>query len=206
MGGAYRIAIYGCGGHARSIINVLHENTNDIPIILVDENACDDEIIMGCMTVQKYEPDEDTLYILGIGDNKKRSQLYHELLEKSHGVCIPIISKYACVGQNAQIGKGTFVAPNTYIGPSAIIGDNTIINTGSIIEHETIIGNSAHIAPNSTVCGRAKIGNNVFCGAGSTIVDKISICDNVTIGAGAVVVGDIMEAGTYVGVPAKKIN
>ena len=37
-------------------------------------------------------------------------------------------------------------------------------------------------------------------------IDKISVCDNVIIGAGAVVIEDIMEAGTYVGIPAKRIK
>ena len=46
----------------------------------------------------------------------------------------------------------------------------------------------------------------MFCGAGSTVIDHISICDNVMIGAGAVVVKDIMESGTYVGIPARKVS
>lgn len=53
-------------------------------------------------------------------------------------------------------------------------------------------------------CYRMDMGNNVFCGVGSTIIDKISICDDVVIGAGAVVIEDIVEPGTYVGIPAKE--
>jgi UDP-N-acetylbacillosamine N-acetyltransferase len=38
------------------------------------------------------------------------------------------------------------------------------------------------------------------------IVEKISIHSFTTIGMNAAVVKDITESGTYVGVPAKKIN
>lgn len=69
----------------------------------------------------------------------------------------------------------------------------------------SIINTITHIAPSVTICGRVKIGNNVFCGVGCKIVDNVSICDNVTLGAGAIVIDDIIESGTYIGVPAKRI-
>ena len=68
------------------------------------------------------------------------------------------------------------------------------------------VGDHSHIAPHATICGRSRIGNNVFCGASSTVIDKINICDDVVIGAGAVVINDIIESGTYIGVPAKRIS
>lgn len=69
-----------------------------------------------------------------------------------------------------------------------------------------VVGSHTHIAPNVTICGHSKIGKNVFCGAGSTVIDNISICDDVIVGAGAVVTDNITEKGTYVGVPARKVN
>lgn len=44
---------------------------------------------------------------------------------------------------------------------------------------------------------------NTWIGAGATVSNNITICNDVMIGAGAVVVKDIMEPGTYVGVPQK---
>lgn len=200
-----RTVIFGCGGHARSIINVLCEYKENMEVLLVDKNACSKEIIMGFPVVPKYELKENDGYIIAIGDNVERDRVYQHLMNNHVGHCISVRSVYSHVGIESQIGQGTFIAANTYIGPMVEIGNNTIINTGSIVEHETVVGNSTHIAPNVTVCGRVEIGNNVFCGAGSTIIDKISICDDVIIGAGTVVKEDIVEAGTYVGVPAKKI-
>lgn len=201
-----KVILFGCGGHARSIINVLRENEKVEQILLVDKKAHKEEIIMGCKVVNEYTLQPDDGYIIAVGDNLKRSWLFQTLRNGQRGYPISPISEHAHIAVGGQIGNGTFVAPNAYVGPMARIGDNTIINTGSVIEHETIIGNNTHIAPNTTVCGRVNIGNNVFCGAGSTVIDKINICDNVIIGAGAVINRDIVEAGTYVGVPARKIR
>lgn len=201
-----KVIVFGCGGHARSIVNVLMENSKDIEILMVDRNAQSNEFIMGYKAVREYEMKENDGYIVAFGDNAKRKKKYQNLLDIHAGQCISVISGHSYIGTEVQIGQGSFVAANTYLGPLAKIGNNTIINTGSIVEHESMVGNNTHIAPNATVCGRVRIGNNVLCGAGSTIIDHISICDNAVIGAGAVVKENIVEQGTYVGVPAKKIS
>lgn len=196
--------IYGCGGHARSIINTLVKSGCNKEIILVDENANDGEEILGCKVFKSYELKENDSYIVGIGDNQRRKKVFQKLSKMKTG--LTVISSSADIGVGVSVDAGVFVAANVYIGPCCKVGTNTIINTGSIIEHETIIGDNTHIAVGATVCGRCRIGNNVFCGAGSTVIDNISICDNVIIGAGGVVITDITEPGKYVGVPVKKIG
>lgn len=204
--GGGKIVVYGCGGHARSIVNTICEVWEDIDIIMVDKNAKVEESILSCYVKSEYALQENDNYIIAIGDNKKRKILYQQFIKEGKGHCVSLVSLYSNIGIETRIGKGTFVAPNVYIGPQVEIGNNTIVNTGSIIEHEVHIGDHTHIAPGVTICGRTSIGNNVFCGAGSTIIDNIHICDKVTIGAGTVIKEDIVEAGTYAGVPARKID
>ena len=201
-----RIVIFGCGGHARSIMNVINELGKGEDIIFVDEKARGEELICGGRVKHTYNLNESDAYIIAIGANDIRKQLYQTLTEQQKGSLISVVSIYANVAFDVHIGRGTFVAQNVYIGPQVTIGENTIINTSSVVEHESIIGSHTHIAPHATVCGRSKIGNNVFCGAGSTVIDKINICDNVIIGAGAIIIKDIIESGTYVGVPARKVK
>lgn len=198
--------IFGCGGHARSIMNTLLRNDTNLDILFVDDNAKMGEKIMEFLVICDYCLKKDDAYVIAVGDNHVRKKIYDDLQNTHLGKCISVVSDLACIGIEANIGIGTFVAPYAYVGPLADIGNNTIINTGSVVEHETVIGNHSHIAPHATICGRTRIGDNVFCGAGSIVVDKVNVCNNVTIGAGAVVIGDIVEPGTYAGVPAKKIN
>ena len=201
--GENRVVVFGCGGHARSIRNVLYEIEKNTDILFVDGNAENKEVILGCGAVSAYSLKNEDSYIIGIGDNKKRENLYRHFHHEKTGTCISVVSPSARVGMEADIGEGSFIAFGVYIGPQARIGVNTIINTGSIVEHETIVGDHTHIAPHATVCGRARIGSHVFCGAGCVVIDKINICDHVVIGAGAVVTEDITYPGTYVGIPAK---
>lgn len=201
-----KLIIFGCGGHARSVMNTITDNGEAADIVLVDDNAALNEKIMGFSVVRSYELTEGNSYIVAVGDNTKRKMIYEGIINRSAGSPTSIVSRLAHIGQDAVIGNGTIIAPYAYVGPQAQIGDDTIINTGSIIEHETTIGNHTHIAPKVTVCGRSHIGDNVFCGAGSTVIDHINICSDVIIGAGAVVVSDISEPGTYVGIPARKIG
>ena len=198
-----KLVVFGCGGHARSVVDAVHQYGLDIEIIMADENAHDYEIILEHKVVKNYDLCGNDRCIIAVGDNAVRKKIF---LDQKIERCTTVVSINSCIGSSVEIGAGSFVAPFAYIGPQAVIGENTIINSGSIVEHEAVIGCHTHIAPNSTVCGRTKIGDNVFCGAGSTIMDKIRICSDVIIGAGAVVNKDIVEAGTYAGVPAYRLK
>ena len=190
-----RICIIGCGGHARSVADVILNNNHASLILFIDENAKDDETLFSFPVVKHLGNVNGPLFV-AIGDNKKR-----EKLSKGRNL-ISVISCKADVSPTAIIEEGCFIGAGAHIGPFAHIGRGTIINTNAIVEHEVNVGAFCHIAPNATVCGRTSIGNNVFAGAGSIIIDKLNICSNVIIGAGAAVVKDIEKPGIYAGIPA----
>ncbi len=202
--------IFGCGGHARSIINTRKNCQKGCTIVLVDSNCQPGEIILGCNTLNSNDfferhANETFEYIVGIGDNSDRRNIYEKLLREG-GQAQCICADSALIGLETRVGKGTYIAEKAYLGPQVVIEYDTIINTGAIIEHETKIGRHTHVAPGSVICGRCRIGDRVFVGAGSTIIDKITVGNDIIIGAGSVVVQDILEKGTYAGCPAKKIH
>lgn len=127
-----KIIIFGCGGHARSVVNVIHEISGVENVILVDENAQKEEIILGCRTECRHDLKEKDAFIVAVGDNGRRKKIYEELRKGYNGYCISIISKYANIGMDTKIGNGTFIAQNAYIGPQVEIGENTIINTEAL--------------------------------------------------------------------------
>lgn len=197
-------SILGCGGHARSILDIILFNNKREQCIFIDNNAKENEKIMG-FDVYKKMPNkiEKNIFFIGIGDNLKRKKI--ALKYKKIKYC-NIISKDAYIGYDSNMGFGNLLAHKAYIGPCVCIGNHNIINTNAVIEHECKIGDFCHIGPNSAISGRCSLGNNVFLGVGATVIDKIKIVDNVIIGAGAVVVNDILESGIYIGVPAKKLR
>ena len=194
-----KIAIFGCGGHARSVADVLLCNEPDADVIFVDSAARYGEDIFGFPVYKSLSVDGMRCYC-AVGDNSIRQNMFATQSFET------LISNDSFMGKNCVVGAGTFVAHHAHIGPCAAIGRGCIINTGAVIEHEVKIGDFTHVSVNATVCGRAEIGSRVFIGAGATVRDKICICDNVVVGGGSTVVKNIMEPGIYVGCPVHRIG
>jgi sugar O-acyltransferase (sialic acid O-acetyltransferase NeuD family) len=106
----------------------------------------------------------------------------------------------------AHFGWGNYIAAGAVIGAKVSLKCHNIVNRNASIGHHTEVDSFNNFGPGSVICGRCKIGCKNFFGAGSIVKDQIRIGNNVTIGAGAVVVNDILESGTYVGIPAKRFN
>ena len=197
-----RIIIFGCGGHSRSVVDVLLASTPGVELVFVDESAKDGELLYGFPVLKDYPIDNEPFF-LAIGDNLAREQQMAKVANT--GRLISVISPSAHLGRSSTVAAGCFVANFCHIGPEARIGTNTILNTAAIIEHEVQIGAYCHIGPNATVSGRCQLGDHVFVGVGATVKDYVSICSKVVIGAGATVVDDITEPGTYIGTPARRL-
>jgi len=196
------ILLFGCGGHSRSVADIVLSVNPNLSLIFVDENAHLDEKIYGFDVQRDYIVGSKQIFF-AIGDNGKRKKKLQEIGMQN---LITVIAPTSHKGQRSTIAKGCFVGNFCHIGPEVNIGINTIINNASIIEHEVMIGAHCHIGPNATISGRSKIGELVFVGVGASIKDGVSVCSNVMIGAGATVVNDINEPGTYVGTPARRIK
>lgn len=193
--------IYGAGGHARSVADVILSNSPDAHITFVDESAKPDERIYGFEVVREKSQDDGKDYFVAIGDNERRKAQSSAL---GNLVTAEVIANDAHIGKEAVIGKGTFVGHEAYVGPLTQIGENCIINTRAILEHEVVVGSNSSIAPGAIIGGRVTIGENVFIGLGARVIDNVSICSDVVIGAASTVVDSITEPGTYVGTPARK--
>ncbi len=199
------IVIFGCGGHGRSVGDILLLNNPEAKLLFVDQAAKPSEMVLGFSVVKEIPQNKSYDAIVGIGNNLKRKEIFEKLVEDHRVNIISVISRETHKGCSSWIGQGCFIGNFCHIGPEVNIGANTIVNNGCVIDHEVQVGRHCHIGPNSAVSGRSVIGDLVFLGAGSTVIDKVAICSNVVIGAGATVTKDIREPGTYVGTPAVKL-
>lgn len=117
-----------------------------------------------------------------------------------------LISTQSRVSRTALIGHGSCLQYGTNVSASCVIGDFVKVNTYANVMHDSVVGNFSTIAPNAAIMGRVTIGERCYIGANATIIPEITVCPNAIIGAGAVVNKDILEPGTYVGVPARRIK
>lgn len=198
-----KLLIIGCGGHARSVCDVLI-SLGVSNIFFWDQHAKKNEMLFSFPVtndVSVFDSVEKVFF--AVGGNEERARYFNKLYDKD---IVRVVSENTYISPTSLLGRGVFVAHGAHIGPMVTIGDNTIINTHAVIEHECLIGAHSHISVNATIAGRCTIGDFVFIGAGSTIKDKINICSDVVVGAGSTVVKDIVEPGTYVGSPVCKIK
>lgn len=201
-----KLAILGCGGHARSVADVALTVGFDT-ILFIDENARIGEMMLGFQVLHEVPPgiEKGCVFIPASGDNLKR-ELQIKSIEYNGWQLGSVVSPCATIGAGAKVASGTFIGHHAHVGPRAEVGVGCIINTAAIVEHDSKIGNYTHISVNATVAGTTKIGCYCFLGTGSTAIDGLNICDNVIIGAGSVVVRPIISPGTHVGIPAKLLK
>lgn len=115
-----------------------------------------------------------------------------------------LIHAAAYVAPTARVGRGSYVGAGAVVAPHAVVGEFTHLNRLVSIAHDVTLGSFGRTGPGAIVCGLTAIGDRFYLGAGSVVRDRVRICADVVVGMGAVVVGDLVEPGTYVGVPARR--
>ncbi|MBE5919584.1 MAG: acetyltransferase [Pseudobutyrivibrio ruminis] len=202
------IAIMGASGHCKVVAEIALENGYD-NIVFVDLNPTID--MLGEYPVADEDTDLENFindkydFIVGIGDAKIRRKVQEKLINKGANV-VTLIHPSAVIAYDAKIGTGTVVMAGAVVNPGTTVGDGVIINTGASVDHDNMIGDYAHISVGAHTAGTVAIGDNTWLGIGAVVSNNLSICSDCVIGAGAVVVKNIIKEGTYVGVPAKKID
>lgn len=198
-----RLVIIGASGHGKVIADIAVKNGYD-EILFLD----DDETIKECggypvigKSSEAGTIDADA--IIGIGNADVRKKIQETIPDEK---LVTLIHPDAIVAEDAVIGKGTVVMAGVVINPEVRIGKGCIINTCSSVDHDCEVGDYVHIAVGSHLCGTVFVGSGTWIGAGAIVSNNVYICSNCMIGAGTVIVNDIWKSGTYVGVPARRLE
>lgn len=198
-----KLTIIGASGHGRVIADIAKLNGYD-DIEFLDDNEeltqCGKYPVVG---KSSNAVDIQNDLVIGIGNATIRKHLMEHLEGKSFPT---LIHPNAVVADDVTIGKGTIVMAGAVINPGVVIGKGVIVNTCSSIDHDCNVANYVHVSVGSHLCGTVNVGESTWIGAGATVSNNLNVCSNCTIGAGAVIIKDIIESGTYVGVPAGRIK
>lgn len=195
--------LYGAGGHAKVILDILRAQG------VVVDCVCDDDVALrdfcGLPVLRGSEVPAGTA-IISIGKNLARQKIA-EFLKSRGNVCFATaIHPSSVVSPSVKIGAGTVVMPGAIINSGVEIGEHVIVNTGASVDHDCRIGNFVHVAPHSTLCGNVSIGENAWIGAGAVIIQGVSVGENACVGAGAVVIEDVPANTVVAGVPARTLK
>lgn len=205
------IILIGAGGHCRSIIEAIESKPG-----LYKINGILDSVETGDVFGYKILGTDGLIpslaktnsFVISIGNIQTTAirEKVAMIVDRSNGKFATIISDKAYVSKRAKLGRGNVVLNFSNINANCSIGNNCIFNTASNIEHDCKIGDFVHISTGAMVNGNCIIGDRCFLGSNSVIANGITVTHDVIIGAGAVVINDIMEPGTYVGNPIKRIK
>jgi sugar O-acyltransferase (sialic acid O-acetyltransferase NeuD family) len=196
------ILIYGAGGHAKSVMEMVQQNeVHTIAGIVDDDQSLTGKQVLGILVLGTrlmlplLMAQGVRLAANGVGgilNINVRVKIF-ELLENA-GFSFPaIIHPRATVESSAKVEEGVQVFANAYVGSEAFLHPRCMINTNAVVSHDCVIGAHTHIAPGALLAGHVHVGARTLVGMGVTTAIGVRIGDGVRIGNGAIVLADVMD-------------
>ncbi|HEY6975767.1 MAG TPA: acetyltransferase [Chitinophagaceae bacterium] len=195
------IYLYGAGGHAKVIADIL-ETRGIIPAGIFDDDPLKKIWHYSFFSFPgpfNFSADE---LIISIGNNYTRKKIAAGRNVKYHTAVHPT----AVISVHSSIGEGSVVMGGALINADTFIGRHCIVNSNASVDHDCFIGDFVHISPNATLCGDISVGECTLIGTGAIIIPGKKIGANTIIGAGAIVISDIPNNVIVVGNPARVIK
>ena len=201
MGKPY-IFIYGAGGHAKSVIEMILQNGTYVIAGIVDDdfhqkrNLVLGIPVLGTRALLPFFSEKGiSMAANGVGgiiDISIRVQIF-ELLEKGGFTLPKIIHNRATVEPSANVGEGVQVFANAYIGSDSKLNPRCMVNTNAVISHDCTIGSYTHISPGALLAGHVHVGERTLIGMGVTTAIGVNIGTGVRIGNGAIILADVPD-------------
>jgi sugar O-acyltransferase (sialic acid O-acetyltransferase NeuD family) len=204
------ILIYGGGGHAKSIMDMIKQNGDYAIAGIVDDKLPPGHVVLGfpvlgtrtlLPSLIEHGVKLAANAVGGILDINVRVRVF-ELLEKTGFDFPALFHPRATIEPSASIGEGVQVFANAYIGSEAVLHPRCMVNTNAVVSHDCQIGAYTHIAPGALLAGHVHVGEKTLVGMGVTTTIGVKIGSGVRIGNGAIVLADvpdktIIQAGRY---------
>jgi sugar O-acyltransferase (sialic acid O-acetyltransferase NeuD family) len=207
------VVIVGAGGHGHVVADILLAASRCgeyvRPIGYVDDRSSSqlslkpNQPLLG--TIAELSEFPHDAVVVAIGDNAARARIMCALTRAGERF-VTARHPSVIVSEDVELGDGSVLGARTAVVTGSRLGRGVILNTGSTIDHHTIVGDYAHIAPGVHVGGEVAIGAGALIGIGATVLPRISIGAGAIVGAGAVVTRDVPAGVTVVGVPARPIR
>jgi sugar O-acyltransferase (sialic acid O-acetyltransferase NeuD family) len=197
--------VFGAGGHARSVVDVLERAGHTVVAVSGEAGGQP-------WHVEVLTDDGEALAVIdrgglhacvAVGPNAARARLLADLVARGASVP-PVVAATATVSPRSRLGAGTVVLEHAHVGPGAQLGDAVIVNTAAVVEHDCAVGHAAHVAPGAVLLGAASVGEATLVGSGARVLPGVAVGARVTVGSGAVVTAPVADGQTVVGVPATR--
>jgi sugar O-acyltransferase (sialic acid O-acetyltransferase NeuD family) len=199
--------VFGAGGHARSVSDVLRRVGWSVRLVV----GAEDRPWVAAFGARAISRDDEAVALacengwkafVAIGDNDVRRRVIGDLTKA--GVPIPALcARTASIGTDIDADNGVVILEQAHVGPGSKLGCGVIVNTGAVVEHDCSIDDVVHVGPGALLGGYATCGEGTMIGTGAIVLPGRRIGASAVIAAGAVVTTDIPGGVTARGVPAR---
>lgn len=199
------VVVIGAGGHGKVVADII-KKSGDVMAGFLDDNTQLPEFYAGFKilgTVEAYKTYRTSTFVVAIGNSDLRKKIVNQLKNVKWYTAIHPSAVISDI--DVSIAEGTVIMANAVINAGTKIGRHCIINSGAIVEHDNQIEDFVHISVGAKLAGNVHVGEGTWIGIGASISNNLFICSDCMLGAGSVAIKNINEAGTYVGVPVRKV-
>jgi sugar O-acyltransferase (sialic acid O-acetyltransferase NeuD family) len=197
----YHILVYGGGGHAKSVIDMIRAVGGYLIAGIVDDHLMVGTQVLG-VPVLGSSVILDSLHeqgislavntVGGIGKPDVRVKVFEKLDQA--GYQFPsLIHPRAFVEPTARIAEGVQILPLAYVGSDSQVGFGCIINYGAIISHDCTLQDYVNLSPGGTLAGGVTVGERAQIGMRATVNLNLTIGAEVRIGNGATIKKDVPD-------------
>jgi sugar O-acyltransferase (sialic acid O-acetyltransferase NeuD family) len=207
------IAIYGCGGFGREVLQILHALNAQAPQwnclgFVIDPGIAHPEAVHGLPVVEDIatlERGTRADLAIAIGAPAVRRRVALRMAAAGHAFPT-LVHPRAWIGEQVSLAEGVLVCAGACLTTDITVLPHVHINLCATVGHDAVLGAYSTISPGANISGNVTLGSGVDIGTGATVIQGVLIGDDVVIGAGAAVVRPIPPQCTAVGVPAKIIK
>jgi sugar O-acyltransferase (sialic acid O-acetyltransferase NeuD family) len=209
--GNEKIFIFGAGGHAKVVIDIVEKQGRyDIAFLVDDDPSHKGSEFFGYPVIGgKAElldhPEAPRRGIVAIGSNRVRSTVAAWFSANGFAT-VTAVHPSAQIGRGVTIGPGTVIMAGAVVNSDTTIGGQVIVNTRASIDHDCVIADGVHLGPGCTLCGTVTVGEGSFVCAGATIIPNLNVGKGAIVGACSSVIRDVPDNVVVAGVPAVVIR
>ena len=201
--------VFGGGGFAKSLIDLMRSAQGIEPICVVDDDTGRTGGVLGLPVIggrDKLAPLRAAglrcaVNAVGaIGLIQDRIAIF-ELLDELGFELPTLVDPAAFVAASATLAEGAQVFAGALVCSAATVGKGTIVNSGAIVSHDCRVGSYSHLAPGAVLAGEVEVGDAVLVGMGVTARARLRIGSGAIVGNSCVLredvpPGTILSAGS----------
>ncbi len=207
------IIIYGSGGMAREVVDVIEDINRIKPSwrilgYLDDIKGNCGETVNGYKIIGTGDMlrglERPVNVVIAISNPEAKERIFNRI--KGCPLWFPVlIHPSARVARSAVIGEGSIIGVDCIVSVNVDIGRHVFLNMRTVVGHDTVIRNYCSCLVNCVIAGDVTVDESSLLGSGCIIMEKCRLGKKVRVGMGSIVTGDVQDNHVIMSRPSKSM-